>query len=141
MKSNKFSELFKDNLELTEDGKQFLKPLTDVLNQIFQIANTNGFNSTQKQILASKISNIVGTEVFKSVQDHIDLVRKLSNMSDDDFEIYLKTKYGDKWILITLLPEEFDRYTPIADAKGDKIIKNIVTISHFPPKRLFNRKK
>lgn len=34
---------------------------------------------------------------------------KFSEMSDEEFEEYLKEKYGPKWILISLTDEEYDR--------------------------------
>lgn len=35
--------------------------------------------------------------------------KHLNEMSDAEFETYLKSKYGEKWRFISLTPEEFER--------------------------------
>lgn len=39
-------------------------------------------------------------------------MKNLSEMTKDEFELYLKEKYGPRWMFVELTQEEFDRLDP-----------------------------
>lgn len=47
----------------------------------------------------------------------------LNEMTDEEFYSFLKEKYGDMWMLVTLTPEEFDRLPRLTDEEITALLK------------------
>lgn len=132
---NKFRQLFQENCtSLTPEGEKFFAPLKQTLSELFSSEEFKSMSETQKHIVGSMISNLIGNHVSDSIRERTELVNMYSAMSDEVFETYLKDKYGAGWFFKTLTPEEFDRSRPIARANIAKIMEGVrEKMSKKPP--------
>jgi len=73
-------------------------------------------------------------------------MNNFDEMTDDQFEEYLKAKYGEEYLFMTLTQEEIERVMPIAEEKIEKAIeeglKDYAIVSNdrvmgIPPKGYF----
>jgi len=123
---NKFSKLVQENCTaFSPEGEKLFGPLKQALSDLFNSEEVKGMSNTQKHIIGSIMSNMVGNHVSDSIREHDELINMYNAMSDEVFEVYLKEKYGEGWLFKTLTPEEFDRSRPIAKANVAKIMEGV----------------
>lgn len=116
---NKF---FKDNAYLSEEGKQMLKPLVEALEKIFGTQDVKDMDVLEMNTLGSNMAKIVGDFVFETIRAKNDLTRKFNEMSDEQFEAYLKVKYGDMHALVSLTKEELARVPRLTKEQLEKAL-------------------
>lgn len=51
------------------------------------------------------------------------MTKTLDEMTNEEFEEYLKDKYGPNWLCVALTDEEYDRVEPIAPEKIREALK------------------
>ena len=117
----KFSDLVQDNGSITEDGRKLLEPLSNALESILYTPAMRELSDVDlklfESVLFSKISEAVSKKMTHKKTNTFDY------MSDEQFSIYLKNKYGEgRSCLKSLTKEEFDRLPPIPDERIKEII-------------------
>lgn len=100
------SKLFKENGMISEEGERVFK---EILDSKISVILKQAESESELRILGSLIMSRVGDAVANRVQAKQELTTKLSAMNDDQFYGYLQAKYGDKWVLVSLTPEEYAR--------------------------------
>lgn len=117
--------LFKEDGSLTEAGQKLITKYTDEMNYIFQSLIFEG--ATEQEIA------LMGTTLIKNLkevasncqsiarQKRIRKEKQVANnpifsLTDEEFTQHLKDKYGSKLFFTSLTDDEYERYTPIADA-------------------------
>lgn len=108
------NKYFKDNAQLTDEGKQVLKPLSEALEQIFGTQTVKDMSVQEIETLASNMAKMVADFVFDKKIVKNEIVKKFNEMTDEQFEAYLKAKYGPQYMLVGLTKEELDRVPPLS---------------------------
>jgi hypothetical protein len=116
---------FNDNGFLSEEGKRMLLEFNTAIENLMATDEVDDMSETEIRALGSVLAKIVGDVISNRISRKLQENVKFEAMSDDDFETYLKNKYGDNWVFMTLTPEEFKR-VPTLDL--DKLFKDIHTI-------------
>lgn len=106
---------FKDNGFLSEDGKRLVEHFVFGLAATLMEDEVNDMSEAELLTLGSNLAKLVGDIISNKIQAKNDLKKKFSEMSDEQFEAYMKTKYGDRWMLMTITNEEFARLRPVSD--------------------------
>lgn len=99
-------KLFTESGFLSQYGKETFEQSLD--KEIKAILNT-ATSEEELRLLGSLISNRVGNMVADCIVARKQKANQFQSMTDEQFESYLKTKYGDRWMLVSLTPEEFER--------------------------------
>jgi hypothetical protein len=127
------NKLFKENGSLTEDGHNFIKPLRMALSEIFLSNEAQDMSSSELLILGSMLSSIVADSVSERILAKNHLFNKINAMTDEQFEAFLKVKYGKRWMLSALTNEEQDRPPKLNKEKIANLLKDgLKHITKFP---------
>jgi len=100
------NKLFTENGFLSPEGERVFKEMLDA--KVRTIINS-AEGETEIQIVGSLLQQRIGNLVSESLQAKRDLTKKLSQMTDEQFEGYLKAKYGSNWMFQSLTTEEIER--------------------------------
>ncbi len=103
------SKYFQENGFLSSQGECLVSLIVNSLNRLMTSPEINNMSIQELQILGSNLSKIVGDNISKSIVVKIKEKNELFNMTDDEFELYLKNKYQSKWPLVSLTQLELDR--------------------------------
>lgn len=122
---NKFRKLFQENCIPTAEGTKFLEDFDRALKTIFNSDEVKSMNNSQRRIIGSLLANMVGSATTDSVVKHDQMVAELEAVSDEDFESFLKEKYGESWLFVTLTPEEFERAKRVRHKEIAKIMEGV----------------
>src|SRR5690606_36085487 len=104
-----FNKYFKENGFLTSEGENLLNPVEKAIKSVFSQEDVKSFSESQLRILGSALAKLVGDTVSDHQQAKREVKAKFAAMTNDQFEAYLKAKYGDRWMLVSLTEEEFER--------------------------------
>lgn len=96
------SKLYKENGMISEEGKQVFKETFD--STVQKLLSQAG-SETEIRMIASLIHARVGELAFDTIQN----ISSLDKLSDDEFDQFLKDKYGDDWMQKALPHEELNR--------------------------------
>jgi hypothetical protein len=118
-----FDKLYKDNGILTEEGKNLLAPVEEALRKVFASPEVREMSISQLRTLGSSLSHLVGETTSNVIQGKTELTNRMEKLTDEQFEAYLKAKYGDKWMLVSLTPEEFARVRPLSRESIEKALE------------------
>ena len=122
---NKQSKWFKENGSLSEKGESGICVFSDALEEVFSNYDVNQMSEQELHILFSnlqhKLGNIFANKMTEK-RNKPQVPNYLANMADDEFEGYLKNKYGKNWALRTLTPEELARTELLASQQKIKEI-------------------
>lgn len=99
------TKLFNENGFLSEYGAESFKQLDDEINVLLNSAN----DETELRLIGTLIQKRVGDAISNKAQAKKEIAAKFASMTDEQFEGYLKAKYGKNWLLVSLTPEEFAR--------------------------------
>lgn len=116
-----FNDLVQQNGFLTEEGRKLLEPVTDALQKVLYSSELRGATDEQIRLLGSIAMAQVADSVSQKVQRKVNIENSLKAMTDNEFEMYLKQKYGDKWNTTSLTPEEFER-CPVPSVESIKTV-------------------
>lgn len=118
-----FEKFYKENGFLSEEGKQLLAPVAEALSKVFSSLDVREMSESQLRILGSSLQHLVGEATSNVIQNKNEITRRFESMTDEQFEAFLKVKYGDKWMLVSLTPEEFARIRPISREEIEKALE------------------
>lgn len=96
------SKLYKENGMISEEGQRVFKETIDAK---IRMLLKQGETETEIRIIASLIHARVGEFALDKIQE----LKKFDLMSDDEFDQYLKSKYGDEWMHVALPGDELQR--------------------------------
>lgn len=100
------NKMYKENGFLSEEGERVFK---EVLDSKISVLLKQGQTEHELRLIGSLIQQRVGTAVADAVQAKRSITTKFAEMSNEQFEGYLRAKYGERWVLQTLTQEEFAR--------------------------------
>jgi|SRR6185369_5116035 len=103
------NKLYKENGLLSEHGENVTYPLKDALQRILFHNDIRALSEYELRTLGGALQKIVGDAISERTQAKRELASKFAAMSDDDFYAHLKNRYGEKWMLVSLNNEEFER--------------------------------
>lgn len=128
------SKLYKENGFLSEFGEEVFKERLD--NEITKLLNTAKDESSAR-LIGSLIHKRIGDMVTNWIAAKNEIAAKFNAMEDPEFEAYLKKKYGDHWMLVSLTQEELDRCRPISEKQIRKAMEEVekCDVAHYshPP--------
>lgn len=94
---------------LTEDGKRIMAPVQQALNTALKELGANDEASLRNA--GAVLAKLVGDTISNTIQNKKDTEAMLNAMSDEQFEAFMKAKYGERWLFQTATPEELKRST------------------------------
>jgi hypothetical protein len=103
------TKMFKDNGFLSEEGKKVLQPLHDELMELFSNPEVRNMSVSELRVLGANLAKAVGDLTSGAILARNQMAAKLAAMSDEQFEAYLKARYGEGWMFQSLTPEELER--------------------------------
>jgi len=117
------SKLFKENGMLSEEGNRVFK---ETLDGTIKTLLSQGENEAEVRVISSLIRARTGEFALDKIQD----IKKFHAMSDDEFDSYLQSQYGDDWMHKDLPWNELNRlrnYRGLAEfvAKFNEVKKPI----------------
>ena len=115
--------VFTENGNLNENGKKVTAPLASALEHIFASYEVKDMSIDEMRSFGASLAKIVKDEVSNRIQGKLDVKTKFGHMTDDQFNAYLRVKYGKEFALKTLTPEEFDRLPLIPKEVFDKALE------------------
>lgn len=95
----------------------------ELVDKIITHPDIDYLTSDELEMYAESILKILFSKVRAKMTEKQDLAIMLEKMSNEEFEEYLKNKYGPRWMLVTLLPEELDRCPPILEEDIEAALK------------------
>lgn len=110
------SKLFKENGMISEEGERVFQ---EILDSKIAVILKQAENETELRILGSLIMGRVGNAITDQIQAKQAIKNKFDTMSDDQFYGYLRAKYGEQWMLVSLTSEELAR-CPVPTAEQMK---------------------
>jgi hypothetical protein len=116
---------FKDNGFLNDEGKEALASFQKALDKVMTLAEAQDMSMAEFQTLQGNMAKMVGDQFTNFFQAKREIAKKFSDMTDAQFESYLKEKYGDRWMLVSLTKEEFARVPPIPQEVLDKTAEEV----------------
>jgi len=75
------------------------------------------------ELYSEKLLKILFTKVRARMSEKQDLAMMLDKMTNEEFYQYMQEKYGPKWILKTILPEELDRCPIISEEEIEELLR------------------
>lgn len=100
------SKVFKEDGNLSDYGNATFKAALDgEVKLILGMANTEAELQIIGSLLLKRVADLISEQRAVTKQ----FTSKLDKMTDDQFEAYLKIKYGARWPLQTLRTEELER--------------------------------
>lgn len=128
-------KLFQGNGLLTEEGRNVFQTLQSVLDGVVSDTCRNMSESEMLTVQAA-LAKMVGDTMSNAMQAKRDLKNKFAAMTNEQFEAYLKVKYGEKWPLISLTQEELDRVPRLTrDEVDEALSKGIKAANEFYKRR------
>jgi hypothetical protein len=118
-------DLFKENGFLSEYGKEMVAPIQNRLENLLTSIEVRYLSETELRALGGVISKLVGDTIADFIAHKAEVDRKLSSMTDDEFENYMKNKYGERWMFKSASSEELKRCKLLAEAKIGPILKEM----------------
>lgn len=104
------NKMYKDNGLLSEHGQVVTSPVKlAVYKLLWQDEEIKQMDESQLRVLGGVLQKIVADQISDRIQHKKEVAKNLAAMEDAEFERLLKKKYGDRWMLVSLEPEELDR--------------------------------
>lgn len=107
--------LSEHGVHVTHDVKMAVWKLLRMDEQVKQM------NEGDLRVLGGALSKIVGDLISERIQEKNEINKSLAAMEDAEFERLLKKKYGERWVLVSLEPEELDRVEANVETIGTRI--------------------
>jgi hypothetical protein len=130
----KMIKLINDNGLLSKEADQLLLEFRAALSNIMLSDEVLDMNEQQLRTFGCSLSKLVGDAVSNKANQKVINSSKFSEMTDEEFETYLQNKYGDRWSVMTLTPEEVSRVPVITQEQIKKILEeSSASYSYQPP--------
>lgn len=103
------NKLYKENGLLSSHGENVTYGLSQALSKLLSDPHISEMSEHELRTFGGALQKIVGDAISNKIQAKKDLSSRFAAMSDEQFEGFLKVKYGPRWILVSMTPEELDR--------------------------------
>jgi len=100
---------FKENGFLTPEGEMLLVTFKGAIESLFDSFEVQDMMESEIRVLGSVMTNMVGNTVSKHVSAQKQDSGRFAEMTDEQFDAYLKEKYGSLWMCAALSEEELAR--------------------------------
>lgn len=127
------SKAFDEKGNFSEEGKRLCIDLRYGLEQLMSSDEVKEMNENELHILGGLLAKMVGEAVSNRISFKRHLQGSLDAMSDEQFESYLKEKYGTIWNLVTLTEEEYRRCPTLSQEKIEELLKKGAEKVGHPP--------
>lgn len=118
------NKLYKENGLLSEHGVHVTHNVKMAVWKLLRMEeDVKHMDESQLRVLGGVLQKIVGDLISERIQERNEITKHLAAMEDAEFERLLKKKYGDRWMLVSLEPEELERIKPIAEEEIKRILK------------------
>jgi len=107
-------KLFAGNRLLTAEGDRLLSDFRYGLIQVMSSDEVSDMSDNELQTLQSSLNKLVGDAISNRMARNMQFANELNAMTDEQFYVHLKDKYGDNWALNSLEKEERARL-PLSD--------------------------
>lgn len=107
------------------DEKQLLGEFKYALEKIMASDEVYEMSQTEVRNLGATLSKVVGDTICEQIAIRLKARNKFFKMTDQEFENYLKDKYGPNWAFMSCTPEEYER-VPTLDL--EKILKDMSSV-------------
>ena len=101
-------KLFEGNGLLTPEGKEAFGDIQYAIDRVLTIV-CRDMSECELLTVQATLAKMVGDTMSWHMQAKRDLRNKFAAMTDEQFEGFLRAKYGEKWRFFSLTKEELDR--------------------------------
>ena len=109
------SHYFNENGSLSEEGKTFLTNFRSGLEMLFDTDELRELTECELRMLQSNMIELISTKFSNRIASKIYKANKFANLTDQEFEDYLKNKYGNMYPFMSLTEEELHRVKPLSE--------------------------
>ncbi len=107
----------------TKETDHFLEQFTTLIEKILKHPDIIQMSFEDLELYSEKLLKILFTKVRARMSEKQDLAVMLDKMTNEEFYQYMQEKYGPKWILKTILPEELDRCPIISEEEIEELLR------------------
>jgi len=107
----------------TKETDHFLEQFTTLIEKILKHPDIIQMSFEDLELYSEKLLKILFTKVRARMSEKQDLAMMLDKMTNEEFYQYMQEKYGPKWILKTILPEELDRCPIISEEEIEELLR------------------
>lgn|SRR5574337_334783 len=103
------NKLYKDNGLLSEHGEVVTSPVKMAVYKLLNIdAEIKQLDEYELRVLGGALQKIVGDLITERIQFKKEVATRVDEMRKRNVQDYLKEKYGDRWMLVSLTPEDLE---------------------------------
>lgn len=125
-------KLLKQTGEFSEEGKLAMLEFRTALENLMSSDEVREMSQSELRVLGSLLAKETGDAISFRISDKLQRTAAFEKMSDEEFETYLKEKYGSIWQLISLTPEEQARVPVLSHEKIRELLeKGASHVGHF----------
>ena len=114
---------FKESGFLSKEGESLLTNFKSSIEMLFDTDEVQELTEAEIRILGSNLLNMVSDKVSRYLAFKKRRATQFDELTDQQFEDYLKEKYGDLWILMSLTEDELARCPVLTKAEIKKAIE------------------
>lgn len=114
---------FNKNGTLTPEGKRLILHYTGAIDILFNTEECADLSMDELKVLQTNMLAYLNDKFARRLAHKQAIIDKLNQMSDQEFEAYLKEKYGSVWPLLTLSHEEYARVPVLSQEKIEQLLK------------------
>ena len=110
------NKLYNEDGFLSEEGVHATHPLKMVLYKILnQNEDIKRLEEHELRVLGGTLQKMVADAISERIQFKKEVNRRLEEMNDNQLAALLQAKYGKRWMLQTLTPEELSRVAKMSN--------------------------
>jgi len=132
-------KFFDEKGGLTTRAKQIMLDLTYGLEQLISSDSVTEMTENELRMLSSHLLGMIADAVSKKISCKLQQKNAFDHMSDEEFENYLKEKYGTIWRFVSLTEAEYQRVPSLTEEQINRAIqegykaRKIAEESYVPP--------
>lgn len=108
------NKMFKENGDLTADAKRMLMDFNYGLSQVMASDGAHDMTESELLLLGTHLHKLIGDTITNRIVNKRQFQKMLDALTDEQFDTYLKDKYGETWFIHSLEEEELKR-VPLPD--------------------------
>ena len=118
---------------ITPEGKRLMIDLLYGLDQVMTSDEVSAMSEGELRVLGTYLAKVMAEAISAKISKKLQLQSSFDAMSDEEFEAYLKEKYGSVWNLVTLTKEEYQRVPVLSQEKIEELLrKGAESVKHMP---------
>jgi hypothetical protein len=109
--------------KMNSENEEILLPVTQSIEKLSSSLAVKEMTIAQLRDLGNSLHDMIENIIFEKVKARTEIALKFQNMTNEQFEAYLKAKYGDKWMFTSLTPDEFARVPNLSQEDLEKALE------------------